>query len=396
MEILGYKFFEKQQPAPVQLIEKVDSNITVINSFAFGSDNSYLPSQTNFYNSASYVRFGDDNIFTNRLSDLYLSSPLHKNAIDLKSKLIAGSGVEFQNENIQLKAFFDAQPSGLEELIKSLAIDLKIYGNYYLKVTFNVNHTKIIKIERLPAFGVRLGALDLNYKPTKVFYSYDWLLARQYSTYPIYNVENKTDLEQIIVGISNPIDSRIYQFPDYTSGLNSISAGAAISVFQLTVVENSFSPGMAIKIYKKPNSEEEKRKVVEGIKKQYQGKKNAGKVLVLFSSDKESSPDIIPVEVSNLDKQFTVLEQSIENNIIYSHQIVSGLLLGVQTAGKLGSTNEIQNGYMILEKTSIASDRKAIENTINKVLRFNQYPEIKIKPFIVFEEQITTQNKSIL
>lgn len=391
MKIFGKTFFESQQPIHVPTIEKVDANTTIVNSFAFASDNSFLPSQTNFFNSASYVRFGDDNLFTNRLSDLYLSSPLHKNAIDLKTKLIAGNGYELKSNTKTFETEFfltnNNPTSPANELIYSLAKDLKLYGNFYLKITWNVNFTKIIKVERLPAFGVRLGALDNSYKPTKVFYSFDWLNARSYQTYSIFNPENKTDIEQIMIGYSNSVDSRIYNFPDYTAGLNSIAAGAAISVYQLNIVENSFSPGVAIKFYKKPNSPEEKRLIVDGIKKQYQGKHNAGKVMIFFSDGKDLAPDVTPIDVSNLDKQFTVLESSIENNIIFAHQIISPLLLGVKTAGQLGSTSELETSYMILEKTQMSFDRKLIENKFNQILTINGYDNLTIKPFVVFEEQ---------
>lgn len=119
--------------------------------------------------------------------------------------------------------------------------------------------------------------------------------------------------------------------------------------------------------------------------------------MIMFSDGKDLAPDVTPVEVSNLDKQFSVLTEDLNNNIIYSHNIISPLLLGVKTSGQLGNNNELQNAFMLLEKTVISGERKVIEDSINKFLKLNGMAKIKIKPFVVFEEQVSVEtNKQVL
>lgn len=397
MKLLGFEFGSQKPITQPSIIEKVDSNIYAVNSFHFANDNTFIPSYYNTYSTTNgYVRYGDDNLFPNKLVDLFYSSPLHNTAIKLKSKLINGSGVEVNTNDVKTQTFIDNinGSDNIEKLISEISLDYKLFGSYHLLITWNNSFTKIIKIERLPTFGVRYG-VDAVYNINSIFYSLDWLYRKNTVVkYPIFNVLDKTNQQQVYI-VKNPnVDNRIYSIPDYASGLNSIAANAGISLYQLSVIENGFNPGLVVKFYKKPSSQEEKEKVINGIKKEYGGKKNAGKVMIMFSDGKDLAPDVQPVDVSNLDKQFSVLTEDLNNNIIYSHNIISPLLLGVKTAGQLGNNQELQNAFMLLEKTLISSDRKVIEDSLNKFLKLNGMNTITIKPFVVFEEQINVQNQT--
>ena len=394
MKIFGYNITKQQSfsEQPVQTIEKVSENITVVNSFAFASDNKYLPSDySTRYNAGGYIRFGDDNLFPNRLIDLYNSSPLHKAAIDFKSRLLFGEGYVLKTEQNKLKTeIFLNNVDGsndLNYLIESIIIDLKLFGNYYLLITWNENFTKVIKIERLKASGVRLMA-DIDGNITSVVYNNDWQFRPGVNKqYALFNVLDKVNRQQVLVAIKNKIDSNIYTYADYVSGLNSIAANAAISLYQLNIVENGFSPSMSIKFFKKPNSPEEKTKIVNEIKRQHSGKRNAGKAIIFFSDGKDFAPEIAPIDVSNLDKQYTVLEDSIMSSIVQSHGIISPTLLGIKSAGQLGNVQELKNAYMISNKMKTELERKQIESSINKLLLINGLDTIEIKPLIVFEEE---------
>ena len=404
---LGFKFgSDKQIITPT--MEKLDENIYAINSFSFNSDNQFLPSDYNFFSSSNgYVRYGADNFFPNRLVDLFYSSPLHQTAIKLKTLLIKGDGIEINEGLNQVKTDMWLNTitgsDNVEKLISDVTSDFEVFGSYHLLITWNLQFTKIMKVERLPSFGVRYGISSIDNSITEVFYCTDWKYANTKSSksvikYAPFNVLDKSNQQQVMTVRNTSIDGRVYAVPNYASGLNSIAANAAISLYQLSVIENGFNPGLAIKFYKKPSSPEEKDKIVKGIRQEYSGKKSAGKVMIFFSEGKDLAPDVQPVEVSNLDKQFTVLSQDIENNIIYSHNIISPLLLGVKTAGQLGNSTELQTAYMILEKTVVKNERKVIEDSLNKILKLNGMSTISIKPFMVFEEQVevAVEEKKIL
>ncbi len=399
-----FNFFSNKQTTTTDstpLIEKVDDNIYAVNAFQFESDNKYLPSDyTNYYFSNGYIRYGADNLFPNKLIDLYYSSPLHKACVDLKTSLLSGDGYIINDTlNPAKKASTELwldNISGNKDvttLINELSTDLSLFGNYYLLITWNAEFTKIVKIERLPAFGVRLMTSSDTNDITEIFYCKDWKFVNNKKSttvkkYPAFNILERSSREQVYVGLTQLIDNRPYVLPNYTAALNSIAANAAISLFQVSIVDNSFNPGMSIKFFKKPSSPEEKAKIVQGIKSEYAGKRNSGKVLILFSDGKELAPEIAPIETSQLDKQYTVLETSIENSIVYGHGIINPALVGIQIAGKLGNTEELKNSFLLQEKLKTKNERKLIENGINKFIKLNGLLPIEIKDLIIFEEQV--------
>jgi hypothetical protein len=99
------------------------------------------------------------------------------------------------------------------------------------------------------------------------------------------------------------------------------------------------------------------------------------------------APEITPIDVSNLDKQYTVLESSIENNIVYAHGIISPTLLGIKTAGQLGNTQELKNAYLISNKMKVELERNIIESSINKFFNINGLDEIQLKSLEIFPEE---------
>lgn len=393
LERMGFGTQEKPTVVP-GVTTVADGNVYLVNSMEFSELNSYLPSNIfNWYTSGKkYIPYGPTNLFPLQLSDLYYSSPLHSTIIDMKTKMMAGdldmSKIDSKSQ-IQIRNIF-GQGSSLQYKLREFALDWNIFGSYSMEVIWNRNFTQIARVNRIPTMNVRLGQEDQNREIDKYYFSNDWRRINSGSTtnqiieIPKFDLNDKVNQRQLLY-VKNPsLDGRYYGVPGYSSGLNSIAADAAISVYQLSVVENGFNPGLAIKFYKKPNSPEQQREIINGLDRTYGGKKKAGKVMVIFSDGKELAPDITPIDVTNLDKQFTVLTESINDKVIFAHNAVSGVLYGRATQGRLGATNEYSNAFQILEKTIVAPDRKLLEETINGLLAVNNIPAISIDPFVIF------------
>lgn len=362
----------------------------LVDSFSFNSNNTYFPTIVeNTYN--DIVPFGKNNLFPNDLIDLFYSSPLHATITQFKSKVMSGDGLDYSKltpvELLKAEALLGKT---INKQISEMTLDYQLLGAFALEVIWNINFTAIAKIKRIPTSQVRMGKENEMGIVEKYYISKDWSKSitnntiREIST---FDPSNKKDQAQLLY-VKNPsVTGRYYGMPQYTSGLNYIAANAAISKYHLSVVENGFNPGLAIKFYKKPQSPEERSAIVGGIHKEYGGKSNAGKVMILFSDGKDLAPDIQPIEVSNLDKQFTVLSEDITNNVIYSHQAVSPILYGIKTSGQLGNTQEFINAFTILDKVVIEPERRILEDVLNQLLDINGIVnDITIKPFVVFNQ----------
>lgn len=395
MAILDYFKFNRRVEERTEIpgVSKV-GDAYLVDSFSFATQNSLYPDTSMYYNRVStYIPFGKDNLFPNQLVDLFYSSPIHSTIVKMKKLIMSGNGFDLSNKSvpdlIKFAAIIDNPTSQLGEW----SLDYQLLGAMVFEVTWNINFTQISKIKRLPAMSIRLGLEDESGVVNEYYYSRDWRhkVNGYEKVYAKFDPNDKKNYKQILYVKNSSVDGRYYGIPNYISGLNYIAANAAISKYHLSVVENGFNPGLAIKFYKKPSSPEERDAIVRNIKKEYSGKNNAGKAMIFFSDGKDLAPDVQAIEVSNLDKQFTVLSEDITNQILYSHQAVSPILYGIKTPGQLGNTQEFQNAYKILDKAVLEADRKVFEEAFNSILKVNNISPITIKPFVIFEENITTQ-----
>jgi capsid portal protein len=398
MKLFGFNFFSKPEPTPVPLPES-RSDSTLVDSFSFYQANTYLPAVSTYYTTNTYVKWGNDNLFPLQLVDLYNSSPIHSSIILQKSKMVVGAGLNFNDSllSVQQKdalnrflVLADGEKD-LETVLQDLSFDYQLFGAMALEVMWNMDFTKIVKVNRIPVMNIRLGKENERGCIEEFYFNKDWSRSNRYTIIPAFNILNRSSQNQIIY-IKNPsADGRYYGVPTYASGLNWVAADASISKFHLSNINQGFAPSIAIKFYKKPESEEQRDEIVRGIKKEYSGQGNAGKAMIFFSDGKDLAPDVAPVATADLDKQFTVIADQIVDQIIRSHRGVSPILWGVKTAGQLGgASGEYEVAYKTFEKNVVQPDRKVLENLINRILKINGWNvNLTMKPFQVFDSPST-------
>jgi hypothetical protein len=353
-----------------------------------------------------WVWFGEQNRFPNYLNDLVNSSGLHSAIVEYKKNLIQGGGIELIPASdmttaalLQLKQFTQ-RPNAyetLEELVEKITLDYVVHGTVYLKVYWNSDHTKPSRIERIEPSRIRVG-YNVN-DPEHVksyFYCLDWNLYGQYPVkeYPAFDTASKNPVE--IYRCIVPNSAMIYNtLPSYAAATNWIQLDGEISTYHKANIENSINPSMTIKFYAKPANEEEKRKIVNGIQRNYAGSWNTGKAMVFFSDGKELAPDVEPVNVSNIDKQFSVTADAIQRNVCYAHAI-NPSLMGLKTPGSLGNSTEIAESYGIFKETVINPAQRDIAQILNKFLKMNGWAaKIElVSPEINYGSVVVKSNKN--
>jgi len=352
-----------------------------------------------------YVYFGEANRFPNYLNDLVNSSGLHSAIVDYKKNLIQGGGIEVTTAPdmtaaglLQVKQFTQRPNANetLEELVEKITLDYIVHGTVYLKVYWNSDHTKPIRIERCEPSRIRVGYNSADPEHIKsYYYCLDWDHYGQYliKEYPAYDLASSNPVE--IYRWMIPNSAMIYNtLPSYAAATNWIQLDGEVSTYHKANIENSINPSMTIKFYKKPANDEEKRKIVNGIKKQFSGSYNTGKAMIFFSDDKETAPDIDPVQVSNIDKQFSVTADSIQRNICYAHAI-NPSLMGLKTPGSLGNSTEIAESYGIFKETVIKPAQRDIQQIVNKFIKLNGWSaKVELKcPEINYGTVVVKSNK---
>jgi DNA-binding MarR family transcriptional regulator len=115
-------------------------------------------------------------------------------------------------------------------------------------------------------------------------------------------------------------------------------------------------------------TEEEQRKIERQVKDKFSGEKNAGKFIINFNNDPAKAPTVIDLSASDLDKQFDMLNKTIQQEIFSGHRITSASLFGISQEGALGARNEMRTAYEIFQNTYVTGKQQFIERWLGYIL----------------------------
>jgi len=315
-----------------------------------------------------WIEFGEGeyrNQYPQFLIDLYNSSATHSAIVNATSEMIAGKEVVIEesgdlSNDVELKKFFgniNGKGDSVEELLKKTAFDLKLHGAYAWNVIWNVERTKIVQVHHIPVEKVRSGKPDAMGKVNCYFISNDWTKTRQEQYKPhkvdAFDTNNRTSPNALYYFGLYSAGMDIYHTPDYVASTNWILTDNLTSNFHLANIQNGFSPSFWINFNNGVPTEEERFAIEQQITKKFTSANNAGKFVLTFSDDANSKPDLLPIQLSDADKQYTVLNELCVQNIMIGHRVTSPMLLGVKTDGQLGGRTEILEAYELYSNTVI-------------------------------------------
>ena len=110
-----------------------------------------------------------------------------------------------------------------------------------------------------------------------------------------------------------------------------------------------------------------------------QGSGNAGKMILLFSKDKDHQPTITQLSVNDLDKQFDLLNKTLNEKIVLGTGIPR-ILSGVETAVGLSDTSKIlEQANRQWFNESIKYSQYDIVDMLNKIFMFNNQPLVRFR-----------------
>ena len=325
------------------------------------------------------------------LEKLYNTSPTHQAIVTTKTLLVAGDGYEINETRLSEKQklelnrwlmFFNGKDE-ISEFLKGIAQDQQLYGAYALEVIWSLDFSQIVKVNRISPKHLRSGKF-IDGEIREYFYKRDWNDRREEATcLYTFDITDNENHRQIIYVPNQMVSNDYYGEPPYLATTNWIQLESQTGLFYKSFIENGFNPSMIVQFYRKPASLEERRQVQDDLKRNFSGVKNTGKVLTIFSDGKELAPEISPIDVSNLDKQFIALADQIQSKILTGHRVSSTELFGIQTPGKLGNS-DFATEVQVFQEFVIKPSQRQIEKTINKLLKINGLDvDFKIKPYEV-------------
>ena len=351
-------------------------------------------------NGVEWISYGDGaykNNYPQYLIDLYNNSATNSAIINATSAMIAGEEFVVEEDNkdlaqyVELKKFLNAvnNKETAHELFVKLSFDLKLQGAYAINVIWSKDKTKIAQLHHVPVEQVRVGVPNEHGVVEYYYTSADWSQYRKKEFAPkrisAFNMQDRTDGSQLLYsGLYSPA-MELYHTPDYVASTNWIQVDNLTSDFHLNNITNGFSGSYFINFANGVPTREERVEIERQITRKFAGANNAGKFVLTFSDDNNSKPEIIPIQVSDADKQYTVLNELCIQNIMIGHRVTSPMLLGVKTEGQLGGRNELLQAYELYMNSVVKPFQNTLLKTFKKLLAINGvalHISIKdVKPF---------------
>jgi hypothetical protein len=373
----------------------------------FGGTTIQVP-RTNEITGRQWVSFGDNNNFPDFIAGLYhQSSSIHATCIDAKVDAAIGKGLCIEGTDSTFN--LNANPyETWDEVFEKVMHDYTVHGNFALNVIWNVTGDKIVEIYHIDWTKVRYGKKDADDHINEIWYAPNWgrVPYKKWVNpvcYPAFSqqVALQAAKEKNEYGLS-----QIYTYSDYTTGfdyyalpsykiINHIQTLIQISAYDLSNISNGLMPSVWVNMNNGvPKSDEESDSVTRQLNNEFSGAQNAGKLIVTFSDNKETAPEITPLQTTN-DNVYTEKSDKLIGEILSAHKITSPLLLGIRdgSGGLSSNAEEIKTQYGIFLFNTIEPLQKPVLKAFNKLWRLSGYTgKLCVMPRVIFADDTLVKN----
>jgi len=317
------------------------------------------------------------------------SDPTHRSCLDIKSLMTVGLGYKFTNKKAKKsKAFqeFIETPNlspfrTFQDLLDSLAFDYMTFGNGYLEFASvgKSNHALYHMIAR-----------DMYIKPKKIGGAIVSGLVESYhqiargtgnegiSFRALERNEKLKNAQHYVAHMYQYTPaSSYYGLPSYLAATPNISENVLIRQHGIRFFSNSARPDMALLISNGDVSPEEVTKIQEQFSSQHKGIDNSHRLFIMSIEGEHSNLELKEISKS-LDGEFLKEGDKNRDEIARIHG-VPPKVLGISSAGSLGSGSETIGALKNFIETNINPLQSKFENFVNRVcmIMFGFNPGIK-------------------
>jgi hypothetical protein len=358
--------------------------------------------------SKEWVIYGADkeggyyNNYPGYLLYLFNRSSKHNAFINGKVLYICGAGVGFDSTDLSIQDialandFLNKENTNfdtLKDIVKKCVLDKKLFGGYYLEVIWNKAGNNF-ELLHFPYNNLRKAKDADGY-----WYSKDWSKQKQspeetdLEYIPLFDFEKPTG-RQIFVSKEYRPDLDAYPLPDYVASAVYAEVDVELSNYRLNAIKSAFNAGTILNFSNGRPTEEEKEEIEARLKEKFTGTDRANSLLITFSGNKDSAPTIEHLTPQNVDAQLTELNDQVIQELIIGHHIPNPMLVGIKTAGELGTKDQINDSYELYKNTYIIPNQKEIEKDFNYLLKLKGFSNrIYLKELDPIEEQLPIEEK---
>lgn len=282
-----------------------------------------------------WLKWGSDNSTPEQILGLYQSVPEHTSAIDFIEANIIGIGINYEKLN-----YWDT---------KKIVLDYLLFGGFTLQIIkqrggdYTLSYVDISKC--------RLSADEKS-----IAYSEEWDKFRPEITW--IPITNSVTTEGIYFFKSNKSRDK-YPSPYYLSATQSLDTMKSIIDYHNNNAKNGFAPNVVINMNNGIPDDDTQAAIEKGIKQKFAGEKGQ-KFILSFNESESTKTTIEKLDNDNLDQKFETLQKFIQNQIIISHKITSGQLIGVKPENTGFSKQEYDEALEVFKDITINSFRNEL------------------------------------
>tara|TARA_R100001594_G_scaffold581_4_gene2252 strand:+ start:1629 stop:3431 length:1803 start_codon:yes stop_codon:yes gene_type:complete len=329
-----------------------------------------------------WISFGEDNLYPNYLLELFLGSAINGALVKSIGAMIYGEGLAATNadENEETKESYlrltELLHNSDDDVLKDLAMDLKLFGGCYVNVIWSRDRSKISKINHIPAQYIRSGKM-VDGEIDTYYYSADWSKHKKSEykprPYRAFSVEDRSSASQILM-IRDKNPALFYGFaPDYVAATDWIQMELEIAQFHLSNITSGMTPSMHVGFSNGVPTEEERRAIERQLNQKFAGSGNAGKILITFNDGKETAPIIEPIQMNDAQSAWEGMSKQAVNQILAGHRVTSPILFGIRSeGGGLGNNaDELRDAYSLFNNTVVIPFQNTLLKGLEKIFRVN-------------------------
>lgn len=393
--------------------------LPIVRSSGFSrKGNRYIP-----YSSAS-VRVAGSNNLPQVLAKIALESPTHGAAIQRKSLMIEGLGVDLSMLSPalvkKLENNLNDQGETMNDVHAKVSKDYATFNGYAIKVYWG-NDGFIARLEHVPFEQVRRGEpIQGENEYFVISNNWDETLSPRYEqsyALPAFNPSyfGKGSIPVNELGIPVPMDVQVeqacqliykydyqpsassgqlfYPLPDYWSGLDAALTETQITIANKSLIDNGFNGKYLVTIPYVPSTEEEKEELNKLLMLNYSSASNHGKVMTLYVNDQTSMPKIDKIDPIDADTYLNV-DKAVKQSIVSAHQIPAILLEYNQGGGFNNRAEEMTVAFDQYQKTKIKQMQTKLASTYKTIFYYMGWDNEKVNiiPFSLIEDkQIDTE-----
>ena len=314
----------------------------------------------NKVNPRGWINYGENNLFPQKLIELYYNSPTNNSCIDyLTSSTIAK--IDLTDKANQYETY--------NEVLYKLCLDLIIFGGYAFQIIKNndgslsIYHENFANIRKDKDWEDSVGCYWI---------SDDWTNLSNNPPYKIdaYNGKLHKGESKLFYYGRYSVNSNYYPLPYYYGGIRAIQTEVELLKYDLKSVVNNFTANGVLSL-NRIEDEKERKQVIQGIQKMFQGSDNANNIMITFKNHNEDNP----VTFQSFDKTsdsvnlFNDNNERTVNRILAAHRISNRSLIGLQNSSGFSSEADyLEAAERLLERTTLTNLRKELLTPLKSII----------------------------